>query len=154
MNVLTSVAREQKVTYVGEEKKVSSHRFTLTALEKLLLTASPVKSRDQLSVSHKSVTNTSTARLRRKRARRTKNTVHALKTRLDEFVEREYVQTRCVQAALLLLLTDKLQNQLLDKLFETLLGTVTKLTNSLDARYETLSSRVQTVCDTVCLDEC
>ena len=35
-------------------------------------------------------------------------TVHALKTRLDEFVEREYVQARDVQAALLLL-TDKLQ---------------------------------------------
>ena len=74
-----------------------------------------------------------TSRLGRERVRRTENTVHALKTRL-EFVEREYVQAKDVQAALLLL-TDKLQNQLLDKLLVTLLGTVTKLTNSLDARY-------------------
>ena len=79
--------------------------------------------------------------------------VHVLKTGLDEFVEREYVQTKDVQGVSLLL-TDKLQNQMLDKLLESLLGTVTKLTNSLDARYETLSSRVQTVWDTVCLDEC
>ena len=58
-----------------------------------------------------------------------------------------------MQAALLQL-ADKLQNKLHDKLLETLLGTVTKLTNSFDARYETLNSRVQTVWDIVCLDEC
>ena len=47
--------------------------------------------------------------------------------------------------AALLLLAHKLQDKLLDKLLEVLLGTVTTLTNSLDARYETLSSRVQTM---------
>ena len=81
--------------------------------------------------------------------------VHVLKTRFDEFIERKFLQANDVQAALLLV-ADKLQKQqqqqdmlldkLLDKLLKTLLATVTKLmTNSTDARYETLSSRVQTM---------
>ena len=90
---------------------------------------------------HAHATKASSSRLR---ARRTKNTVHVLKTRFDEFVEREFVHAQDMQTALLLL-ADKLLDKLMDRLSDTLLATVTKLTNSLDARYETLSSRVQTM---------
>ena len=64
------------------------------------------------------------------------------------------MQAKGVQASLLLL-AEKLaqiekcnqvfQDKLLDKLSETLLATVAKLTNSLYARYENLGSRVQTM---------
>ena len=46
-----------------------------------------------------------------------------LKSRFEEFVEREYVQCKDVQAALLLF-----KGKLHDKLLETLVGAVTKLT--------------------------
>ena len=47
-----------------------------------------------------------------------------LKTRFDEFVERTFAQAKNVQADSLLLVDDKLQDKLLNKLSETLLATV------------------------------
>ena len=74
---------------------------------------------------HAHATNASSSRLRRERARRTKNTVHVLKTRFDEFVERKFVQAnRCASSFVaggskLQKRQEQQQDKLLDKLLET-----------------------------------
>ena len=134
-------------------KKGSEVRYTVDRVTKSIV-QQPSKFDGQMMKSatqaewHVRATSASTSRFGRERAPRTKNTVRELKTRLDGFVGREHVQGKDVQAASSLL-RDKLQ----DTLLETLLDTVTKLPTLFDARYDTLSSRVQKVWNTVCHGE-